>query len=221
MLLQKLISFVAPYSCLSCGRESNLICTQCLPALAVTKRSSCFLCNKLTAEFRTCTACRRKTKLAGVIIASHYESHVKNLIRRLKYNQAQTAAPLLVQIVLPHIPMGGFDIVTGVPASTRRFRQRGYNQAALLAKAVACARNLPYIETLGRTGHSRQVGTSRLQRWQQLQGAFYVRSPRLINGTRILIVDDVVTTGATLSECAKILKKAGARSVWSAAIAKH
>ena len=220
-MLDRLIGTIAPHDCLDCGVEGNLLCQSCQITTVSPKRSSCFLCNALTNDWWTCHRCRRQVNVAGVIIASHYEGTVKDLIRQLKYEHTVAAAAILGNLIAARVPIGKFDLITLVPVSSQRFRQRGYNQAQLIAKAVATRLKLPFVELLSRVGQVRQVGTNRRQRLEQMSGKMYTRRQWLINDSRILVVDDVVTTGATLSEAGRVLKTAGAKKVWGAAAAKH
>ena len=99
------------------------------------------------------------------------------------------------------------------PTATSRVRQRGYDQAKLLARALARQAGLPYLDCLARVGQTHQVGATREQRLRQLQAAFRVRRPNAVRSAYLLLVDDVSTTGATLELAATILKSAGARRV--------
>ncbi len=138
----------------------------------------------------------------------------------MKYNNAVAVVDPLAETVIPFID-AKYDLIVPIPSSARRFRQRGYNQAALLGKVIGRQLDTPCSEVLGRFGHSRQVGADRRERLTQLKGMFYVRKSSLIYGQRVLLIDDVVTTGTTINECATALKTAGARSVSAAVIAKH
>jgi ComF family protein len=112
-----------------------------------------------------------------------------------------------------------FDLVTAVPLHWRRQWQRGFNQSELLAKAMARARGIPAMKVLRRGSATRaQAGLSNAQRRENVTGAF--RARRRVNGMRILLIDDVMTTGATAGACARALKKAGAKSVSLAALAR-
>ena len=112
-----------------------------------------------------------------------------------------------------------FDLVTSVPVSPKRYRERGYNQSELIAKYIAKELGLPYRSLLGRNNGDHQMGNDKKTRFEQVKGAFYAQ--KSIDKVRILIIDDVVTTGATLDACARELKAGGAKNVWAAVIAKH
>lgn len=220
MLLDKLISIVAPHTCVNCGQEGSVLCGACHDDVAA-KRSTCFLCNKITDDFRTCQSCLRDSPLRRVIVASHYEGVSKDLISRLKYQHNVAAAITCADLLVPLVPPHYFDVVVSVPAVSSRLRQRGYNQAELIAKALARRLDLPYVGVLGRFGQSRQVGKPRRQRLEQVSGTIYTHKPYVTAGQRVLLVDDVVTTGATLNECGCVLKQTGTKRVWAAVVAKH
>lgn len=222
MLLDSLLNIVAPFDCLGCGLEGELVCKNCLPSIATTKKSSCFLCNRLTLEWRVCPSCSKKTKLRAVAVSSHYEGKVKTLIRQLKYEHTVAAAKPLACLIGRTIPASFKPgVVTWAPAATSRLHQRGYNPAKLIANALAKELNLPVAETLGRHGQSRQVGTTRRKRFTQAENTMYVIRKSKVKSRKLLVVDDVVTTGATINECGRVLKDAGAEAVWGAAAAKH
>lgn len=220
MIIKRYITLLTPYACVNCGLEGALACSDCLPGLISTKAATCVGCNALSPDFRTCKRCRRTSPLLRVAVASHYEGAVKELIGLLKYRHTGAAAGVLGELMRPLVGSRS-DIIMPVPASTRRIRQRGYNQAVLLAKAMARLSGHLYLDGLGRLGHTRQVGTDRRQRLSQLHGQIYSRQEGRIVGASITLVDDVVTTGATLSECARVLKAAGARHVEAVVAAKH
>ena len=112
-----------------------------------------------------------------------------------------------------------FDAVTPVPLHWRRRWQRGFNQSELLARAIARRRGIPLIRALRRGAATQaQAGLSNAQRRENVAAAF--RSRRRVAGLRILLIDDVMTTGATAGACARALKKAGAKSVSLAALAR-
>lgn len=221
MLIEKLISILTPYDCLVCGVEKDLVCGECLPQIIDPKASTCFKCNRLTQDFKTCHVCRRKTKLRRVWVASKYGGYAKALIRKLKFEYARSAAEPLAKIISDQIISDQYDVITFVPTATSRIRKRGYNHSLLLAKRVANMLEIPCVPMIGRLGQARQVGAKRKERLNQLKDAFYPLAENKIKDKRILLIDDVLTTGATLHYCAETLKEAGARSIEAAVVAKN
>lgn len=218
----KIIGLAAPLACIRCGVEGLAVCKNCQTKIISLKRSSCYLCNRITRDWRSCSTCRHKTRVRGAIIASHYEGFIKQLILNLKYQRTRAAADCLAGILDGHISRFlKFDLVTSVPITTNRARQRGYNQAELIAKPLAKRLGTPYLQTLSRLGQTRQVGTERKARLQQMAHTMYVYKPQKVKGMGILLIDDVITTGATITEAARALKAAGAKYIWAAAVAKH
>ncbi|HSX41089.1 MAG TPA: phosphoribosyltransferase family protein [Candidatus Saccharimonadales bacterium] len=217
-MLASLVNLIAPLECLICGNEGDVICATCLPRAVAVKTPTCYRCNRLSSDGRTCNSCRSSSKLSGVLVASHYEGPVKQAITKLKYENLRAAAGSLAKLVTPLLS-GEYDVITSVPPATNRLRQRGFDHGALIARAVAAASQIPYRPLLRRAANIQQVGKSREQRLAQARGVFTYRKP--LNDQRVLIIDDVVTTGATLAACTSELKAAGAKSVWAAVAAKH
>jgi ComF family protein len=219
--LEAIAGLIAPAECLVCGMEGDIVCDACLHLLPVVKRGTCFRCNRISPLGRTCALCRRHTKLAGVSVASHYEGHVKELILALKYKYRRDAAKPLATLLASLFDPNDFDIITAVPAAPARRRERGFDHAALMAQHLADVTKLPYSSLLTRYGTARQVGTNRRQRLQQVKGSFELLRLLPFDGARVLLIDDVATTGATLSACALVLRTAGVKRVWGAVAAKH
>jgi ComF family protein len=155
-----------------------------------------------------------------VSVGAYYEGSVKEMILQLKFYRLRSAERAAAELVLRTIPAGlDVDSVTSVPVSPGRYRERGYNQSELVARLVAKRLGLPYRPMLGRATSVHQMGVGRRARLEQISGAFFAY--RHLRGDRVLVVDDVVTTGATLSECAATLFAAGADFVWGAVVARH
>jgi len=208
--LDSLISILAPFNCLNCGREGKLVCLYCgLNMKTVPER--CYRCHKLSPGFHTCKSCRSQSHLYSVKVVTVYETTTKRLVLKLKFDGAQAAAREMAQQMARLA--GGAEYVVPVPTATRRARARGYDQAKLLAKALSRQTGLPYLDCLRRTGQAHQVGASRSQRIQQLQGRFRIKQAHKLQNARIILIDDVVTTGATLEAAAAACRLAGAKRV--------
>ena len=178
--------------------------------------SRCFRCRCLTGEYAACRSCR--SPLRHVWVTTEYDGLARQPLHSYKFQRARAAAATLAQNItdtLPYLPSD--TVVTYVPTATKRMRVRGYDHAELIAREVAEMKSLPFRRLASRLTQSRQVGASRAVRLKQLDGAFGLvdEAPR-----RVLIIDDVVTTGATLEAMAVLLRRAGARDVSAAVFAQ-
>src|SRR3990167_2054123 len=212
-LLETMISTVAPHACLSCGREGKIICNLCRPDICLPIPSRCYLCKAATQDFAVCDKCRRKSALRHVWVASEFENLVKELIHKFKFGHAQAATPIIAQYMSDCLPFVEDMLIVPLPTASSRARLRGYDHTKLIAKQLSMLRHLPYAVALSRMGQTRQVGAKRAERTKQLEGSFWVNNKSVVNKERILLVDDVTTTGATLGVAAKALKRAGAKQV--------
>jgi len=179
------------------------------------------------AESRTGGPCRRcqsrRTPLDGLRAALRFEGTARAAIHALKYRGATALAPLLSEPMAAALAAHPLlvDLVVPVPLHPQRERERGYNQSALLASRLAAAAGLPPPTPLLRRERDTrsQVGLSARERRDNVRGAFCCVDPRAAAGRRGLLVDDVVTTGATLEACAATLRAAGVGRVWGLALA--
>jgi ComF family protein len=137
----------------------------------------------------------------------------KELIHRLKFERASAAADDIAALIVQKIELPTDAVVTYVPTAPARVRTRGYDQAYLIARAVARRTGLPCTPLLARARTDRQVGKDRHARQQQMKQAFYTSKPQHAAGRRIILVDDVLTTGSTCQAAAEALAQAGAEHV--------
>lgn len=138
----------------------------------------------------------------------------KELVHKLKFERARAAAATLASLMSEKWGDVSTDtLIVHVPTATSRRRQRGYDQAELLAKELKRLTGAKRASLLCRLGQQRQVGHTRKQRLEQLSNAFYILNPKEVIGRDVLLVDDVLTTGATLEAAANVLRRAGARHV--------
>jgi ComF family protein len=151
-----------------------------------------------------------------------YEGALRELIHLLKYDGMKPLAGPLSAYLSRALPLDErFDAVVPMPLHWRRRFQRGFNQAAVLAKDVARRRKIPVLNAVRRVRDTRtQTGLTNAKRRENVSGAFRAGRGRPLEGLRILLVDDVMTTGATGSACASVLKRAGAKSVTMLTLAR-
>jgi competence protein ComFC len=228
-LLETMVGWLAPSLCVGCGAEGTSLCVACATSEILSFGERCFSCDALSEKSRTCLKCRQNGAPNSVYVSTTYDGIAKDLLQKYKFGQHRAASSSITSLMAEtFISLNGYEaiaqsnyLVIPVPTATSRVRQRGFDHADLLARMLANKLKLQKGKPLIRFGQTRQVGVSRLSRLRQLEGSYFVRKPELVAGKNILLVDDVVTTGATLRAATKELKKAGARRVDSLVFAKR
>lgn len=213
-MLDRLIGLLAPHTCLVCDAEGGLVCDWCKPDALEAVPERCYRCKVITADSMVCTACRRVSPLKYVWTRTVYKDIAKELVYGLKFARAKAAAKQIAEFLdesTPVLPAG--TIVTYIPTASSRVRQRGYDQTRLIAKHFAARRGLPCSSFLMRLGQTRQVGSDRKHRIDQASKNYSAIKLKQLHGANVLLIDDILTTGATIESAAKILKKAGAKQV--------
>lgn len=155
----------------------------------------------------------------------YYEEDVRTAMLGYKFRKNASACVPFGHLLARHLESyleDEIDMITWVPLSRRRLNQRGYDQAKLLAQETAVHLGLPCMPLLKKTVHTAQQSMtgSMEKRRANISGAYTVPDPSLVKGKRILLIDDIVTTGATFSECARTLGMSGAERVCCAAVAR-
>ena len=213
-----------PLECVGCGGPGRVICDACATDLPELVPPFCRIC-ATPGDFARCQRCAEGVRqFDGVRAPFHYGGTVRQAILALKYGGIKAAAPQLGDLLAGYLndnPLPG-DVLTAVPMHSRRRRERGYNQAELLAARVARVGNLRY--DAGLLTRTRQVEPqagidSADRRAVNVAGSVAVSPGKDLNGAAIILVDDVATTGSTLESCAAALKQADAASVWCLTLA--
>lgn len=201
-MLQQLLEWLGPESCVLCGREGDGWCKRCTAATPLGIHPP---------ALQNCD---------GLVALGYYEGAIRDLVRGLKYDRRRRLANTLGDLIASTLPGAwNIDLVVSIPAAAARYRARGFNQSERIAVAVAKQCALPYRPVLRRIAQTQQVGSDRTQRTVQAATSYALRLPEFIPGSRILIVDDVTTTGATISAVSAVLKQAGAQAVYGGAAA--
>jgi len=231
--LSQLIDIIYPPRCHFCGRffsphedrpSPKHLCSDCRADLSPVTQPVCTVCGvpfaPLTGQNHLCENCLRKTPWFDLGRAPYlYTGGLMEAIHRFKYKSEthliSSLGPLLSTFARQWIPDSRYPLTIPVPLHSQRLRARGFNQSLLLARVISSdlGTRLDY-QSLMRRKHTRaQTGLSKEQRRKNVKDAFSVMNPKIIEDKEILLLDDVFTTGNTLNECAKTLKKSGARAV--------
>lgn len=218
-MIERVISLLAPHTCIVCNREGSLLCSWCIHDSLPAIPSRCYKCKAQTVDSAVCKKCR--LKLAHVWVVTEYDFVAKELVHRLKFERAKAAANIIARQLDETLPY--FDretVVTYVPTASSRIRIRGYDQSQLIAQGFAKQRGLTCRKLLHRYGQQRQVGSGRSARLAQAGHEYKTRKQFDLTDKAILLIDDIVTTGATIESCAALLKQSGTKRVLAAVFAQ-
>ncbi len=206
------------------------LCRPCLDELSVDRVPVCRWCGipvpgELTRESGSCVRCRRNPPPFDWARGwGWFEGDLRRLVHAFKFGGTRRLAdPLsgLLAEVVRRAPEPDVDRVVAVPCHPRRRRRRGFDQARLLGEQLARRLELPHYRGVRRTRPTRpQPGLGRAERRRNLRGAFALRGAKQLRGSRVLLVDDVMTSGATVEELSGLLREAGCRSVGVAVVAR-
>lgn len=233
--VERLADWCYPRACPGCGGASDRphreLCWSCFSRLELQPRSLCSLCGHPVegdpGHAFVCGACRAVTpSFDRARSAGRFVGLLRELIHQFKYGGAiwlrRDLTDLLMGCLGAQFGTDAVDVVVPVPLHPVRVRERSYNQSALLAQELAARIDRRFDgRALVRTRMTEtQTHLDAAHRRANMLGAFGVVRPEWVMRRCVLVVDDVMTTGATLNECARALKKAGARTVWALAVAR-
>ena len=230
LLADGLLDLIYPPFCILCENSlvprypKDVVCPQCENSLEFNHPPFCVKCSRCldneTAHPR-CKSCREiKPAFDFAWCACLYNDGMQKLIHQFKYNQKTFLAHYFKERIIQFIEnynldIRQFDLIIPIPLSATRLRERGYNQSHLLATGLAEHFQIPLnLNNLIKIKNTHpQAQLSQKERWTNLHEAFRIKNLNVLNNKNTLIIDDLLTTGATASEAARVLKLAGAKTV--------
>lgn len=216
--LEQLVTVLTFTKCHICQIREGPICSLCVDALSADTESRCYICNKLTKQSRVCGS--HASALRRVWWLSAYSDVLKGLVTAMKLGRGRAIGRSLGNVcaeALPYVPSD--TLVVAVPTAPRRVRRRGFDQSRLIAQALAIEKGLSVHTALSRRSNVDQIGKSRTERIKQMKHVFSVCGS--VEGKTVLLVDDIITTGATIESAARCLRDAGAAHVDAVTVARH
>ena len=228
------VSLVYPPVCAVCSASvefAKYLCADCEERAPRIVAPFCAKCSEpfpgaITQTFSCANCAERKLHFDCAVAAYRSRGLIRNVLHQFKYGKQRhlrhpIAEWLRESLDDPRLRGRRFDLIVPVPLHPTRERERGFNQAALIAELLAVSATIPERAVLERTRYTTtQTAYDRAERMENLHGAFRLRKNQDVRGLHVLLIDDVLTTGSTLSECARVLRVAGAVSVHAATAAR-
>jgi competence protein ComFC len=233
-LLQAAVSLLYPSVCTICGRSirvNEYLCDRCETMATRIVAPFCQTCSEpfegsITGAFSCANCAHRAIYFDATVAAYRGRGIVRQIVHEFKYARQLHLRHLIARwlhAALDDERLRGhrFDVIVPVPLHRTRQRERGFNQAGVLGELLSAQTSIPAKPVLERIRYTTtQTALDRAERMENLHNAFRLRKNADVRGLRVLLVDDVLTTGSTLNECARILKRAGAFSVHAATAAR-
>jgi len=236
-VIRRILDFILPTSCSYCnssiaGSGIPYFCSSCWSDFTPIRGPVCPRCGRpfespealSHSPEHACSACRLNPPLFDQALSiGYFEGSLREAIHQFKYRPCRSLGRPLGHWMVENIRVvSGIDIVMPVPLHVRRLKQRGFNQALLLAHRTSEALSIPLsCDNLFRVRPTRpQVELTGEERIKNVSGAFALRQPGALADKNVVLIDDVFTTGATMNECALVLKRAGAARVTALTLAR-
>jgi ComF family protein len=232
------LDIIFPKICLGCGKligkgDFDYVCKKCFGKVSVKNSFECIGCKRQTRLGLTCVLCQKENPIGQLLIAAELSDFlVEKMLKVYKYKFVYNMAVPLSVIAKKCIRkllsrsfnvFGDSPLIIPVPLHIRRLNWRGFNQAELLAKNIADTYHMPYdgniLIKIVNSKHQANIRPKE-ERIDNVKGSFAVIESETVKNRTIILVDDICTTGATLNECAKILKEGGAKRIIGFVIAR-
>ena len=225
---------ILPIRCINCKKFGDYLCRGCFGSVAIKKTFECIGCKRNTPFGQTCYLCAKTNSIDQLLIVSDFKNPlVEKALKFFKYKFISDLELPLSVLMKKYLKLLTLDkkfnvfesnpLLIPVPLHPRRLNWRGFNQSELLARNIAdtfqMEMAIEVIERIGNTIPQADI-KEREERLKNLNGIFKIKNKNQLVGREVLLVDDICTTGATLNECAKVLKQSGASRVVSLVIAR-
>ncbi len=218
-MIDTLLSYVAPHHCCGCGKTGSLLCHDCKYNITYETKNVCLACGRPTFSQGVCNTCKAPYSQAWCV--GDRKDVLQRLVGLYKFERTKSAYRDLAGLlddILPQLPEN--TVIVPIPTIPAHIRERGYDHTLLLAKRLATLRGLSVARVLARSNNTMQRHATAASRSRQAKFAFKVAG-EIKQNVNYLVIDDVMTTGATIRYATKALKEAGADRVWVAVLARQ
>lgn len=231
--LNALLNIITPHVCHICGKGADsYLCKDCIHGINLITEGFCSVCGvpfiSKSPFLHTCGTCiKKKPKFTKARSIGVYEGILRDAVHKFKYNGKTSLAKPLGLFMAERVSSifsrkAEAFLVIPVPLHKKRLKERGFNQSLLLARGIAEIHHIPldYLNLKRIRYTEPQINLKGEERLKNIRGAFAVENARIFKNQEILLIDDVYTTGATVAECTKVLKKSGAKGVFVLTLAR-
>lgn len=229
-----ILELIFPVRCIGCGKFGEYVCRRCLGAVAIKKKFECIGCKRNTPLGQTCFLCLKTSPVDQLLIVADYKERlIEKLLKFLKYrfiSDLERPVAVLARRYLKWLTLGkkfnvfeSNPLLVPVPLHPVRLNWRGFNQSELFAKNIADTFQMEMAgDVIERTVNATPQADikEKEKRLKNLNGIFRIMNKEKLVGREVLLIDDICTTGATLNECAKVLKTSGATKVIALVVAR-
>ncbi|MCS6956519.1 MAG: ComF family protein [Patescibacteria group bacterium] len=225
--------FLFPKFCLDCKKPGGYICLKCQKKLLYIKKEKCFYCQKPSLYNLTHQNCLKKFYIDQVGSVFYYNDFLKKIIKNIKYRFVKEALDELLKLINPlnirflelYKKISDNIFIQPIPLHKNKLKERGFNQAYFIALYLNKLFNFPIIDFLERVKETKNQAEikEKKQRYLNIKGAFRIKkdiNEKDLKNKRIILVDDVITTGHTANEASKVLKKSGVLKVYCFTLAQ-
>lgn len=216
-IFNDVFTIIYPNRCMGCDEilsigEGKWLCEKCMPQFEIKEYKRCSICGRIIYHNGKCRVCNsEKIYFDKGYSLFEYKNSVRNAVRQFKYKSMKSYGKYLGNLMSDYavsIISMKFDYVTAVPLHRKRLKSRGYNQAEILAKTVAKELNAEYKDIIVRHINTKpQNNLGKAERQKNIKNAFSLNKDVSVKDKTILLIDDIFTTGSTINECSKVLKK--------------
>lgn len=223
-----ILDFLFPKTCLGCSKLGLYICFSCQKNFEYIQKDACIFCDKINKLGLVHDGCKRKGEIDGSLSLIYYNVTIKNIIKKIKYRLVKDAFREFFLLLQPEYvsKYKNFKkafpdvVIQPIPLHPKRFNERGFNQAVIISQFFSQVMDVQIVDVLIRKKNTQPQAqtTSKLERHLNIRNAFVSRLTH-IKHKNVILVDDVMTTGNTFKEAAKVLKKHGVKNVFCFSIA--
>lgn len=217
-MFDSIVKIIGPHYCYGCSELGVPVCNSCKYDIKLESFTVCLVCLKpITDPVGICQSCRPPFSRAWAV--GSYDGTLRNIINAVKFERNIEATKSLAELLDGSLPVLSSGVtVSFIPTLSSHRRQRGYDQSKLIARHLAQKRRLDFKSTLIRKVNNHQRGFSAKQRWINARAAYEAKN---VEHRTYLLIDDVMTSGATLDSASRCLLQAGAKEVWIAVVARQ